>query len=114
MFVAALIGAAVDQRSMSWKGIKQRLRLSAPSATAWLWAAALWVYVWGQLGGPPRCHGIVARTVERKDRAKMDVRRDFDRHARKALRQPLSTYSGVHQILRPFSVPPRVLQPLRS
>jgi membrane protease YdiL (CAAX protease family) len=36
MFVA---GAAFDQRSISWKGIKQRLRLSAPSATAWLWAA---------------------------------------------------------------------------
>jgi len=25
MFVAALIGATVDQRSISWKGIEQRL-----------------------------------------------------------------------------------------
>jgi membrane protease YdiL (CAAX protease family) len=47
MFVAALIGAAVDQRSMSWKGIKQRLRLSAPSATTWLWAAALSGFMYG-------------------------------------------------------------------
>jgi membrane protease YdiL (CAAX protease family) len=47
MFVAALIGAAVDQRSISWKGIKQRLRLSAPSATAWLWAAALSGFMYG-------------------------------------------------------------------
>ena len=47
MFVAALIGAAVDQRSTSWKGIKQRLRLSAPSATAWLWAAALAGFMYG-------------------------------------------------------------------
>ena len=47
MFVAALIGAAVDQRSVSWKGIKQRLRLSAPSATAWLWAAALSGFMYG-------------------------------------------------------------------
>jgi hypothetical protein len=39
IFVAALIGAAFDQRSIAWKDIKQRLRLSAPSATAWLWAA---------------------------------------------------------------------------
>src|SRR4029077_17755644 len=55
-----------------------------------------------------------ARTAEGKDGSKIDVRRDFDRHARQALRQPLSTYSGVLQILRSFCVPPRVLQPLRS
>ena len=47
MFVAALIGAAFDQRSIAWKGIKQRLRLSAPSATAWLWAAALSGFMYG-------------------------------------------------------------------
>ena len=47
MFVAALIGAAVDQRSTSWNDIKQRLRLSAPSATAWLWAAALSGFMYG-------------------------------------------------------------------
>jgi len=47
MFVAAIIGAAVDQRSTSWKDIKQRLRLSAPSATAWLWAAALSGFMYG-------------------------------------------------------------------
>ncbi len=50
MFVAALIGAAVDQRSTSWKDIKQRLRLSAPSATAWLWAAALSGFMYGSNG----------------------------------------------------------------
>src|SRR5260370_33717350 len=47
MFVAALIGAAVDQRSTSWKGIKQRLRLSAPGPTAWVWAAALAGFMYG-------------------------------------------------------------------
>jgi len=50
MFAAALIGAAVDQRSISWKGIKERLRLSAPSATAWLWAAALSGFMYGGNG----------------------------------------------------------------
>jgi len=74
-----------------------------------LGSGPLWLYVWRQWGGPPRYHGIVARTVERKDGAKMDVRRDLDSHARQALRQPLSTCSGVHQILRSFRVPPRVL-----
>jgi membrane protease YdiL (CAAX protease family) len=47
MFVAALIGAAVDLPSISLKGIKQRLRLSAPSATAWLWAVALSGFMYG-------------------------------------------------------------------
>jgi len=47
MFTAALIGAAVDQQSLSWKGITQRLRLSAPSATTWLWAAALSGFMYG-------------------------------------------------------------------
>ena len=50
MFVAALIGAAIDQRSFSWKGIKERLRLSAPSATAWLWAVALSGFMYGGNG----------------------------------------------------------------
>src|SRR5467141_4191575 len=50
MFLAALIGAAVDQRSISWKCIKQRLRLSAPSATAWVWAAALSGFMYGGNG----------------------------------------------------------------
>jgi membrane protease YdiL (CAAX protease family) len=47
LFVAALIGAAIDQHSVSWKCIKQRLRLSAPSPTAWLWAAALSGFMYG-------------------------------------------------------------------
>src|SRR5690242_6436799 len=47
MFMAALIGAAVDQRSVSWNGLLQRLRLSAPSATALLWAAALSGFMYG-------------------------------------------------------------------
>ena len=47
MFVAALVGAAVDQRFLSWKGLKQRLRLSAPTPTAWLWAAALSGFMFG-------------------------------------------------------------------
>ena len=78
-----------------------------------LGSSPLWLYVRRQWGGPPRRHGIVARTVERKDGSKMDVRRDFDSHDRQALCQPLSTCSGVHQILRSFRVPPRVVQPLR-
>src|SRR6266851_9592292 len=41
MFVAALIGAAIDQRSISSRALKQRLRLSAPSGTLWVWSAAL-------------------------------------------------------------------------
>jgi membrane protease YdiL (CAAX protease family) len=47
MLLAALVCAAVDERSISWKHIQQRLRLSAPSATAWLWAAALSGFMYG-------------------------------------------------------------------
>ena len=41
MLAAAILGASVDVRSVSLKGLQQRLRLSGPSATVWLWAAAL-------------------------------------------------------------------------
>ena len=41
MLVAAFLGAAVDLRPIFPTGLKQRLRLCAPSATAWLWAPAL-------------------------------------------------------------------------
>jgi membrane protease YdiL (CAAX protease family) len=47
MLMAALIGATVDQRSISWKDIEQRLRLSAPNPTAWLWATALSGFMYG-------------------------------------------------------------------
>ena len=47
MFVAALIGAAIDQHSVSWKCLKPRLRLSAPNPTAWFWAAALSGFMYG-------------------------------------------------------------------
>ena len=50
MFLAALIGAAVDQRSISWRGIKERLRLSPPTTTTWLWAAALSGFMYGGNG----------------------------------------------------------------
>jgi len=47
MLVAALVGAAIDLRSVSWKGLQQRLRLSLPSVTVWLWAAALSGFMYG-------------------------------------------------------------------
>jgi membrane protease YdiL (CAAX protease family) len=47
MFMAALLGAAVDQRSISWSGLVERLRLSTPRATAWFWAAALSGFMYG-------------------------------------------------------------------
>lgn len=47
MLVAALLGAAIDLRSVSWKGVRQRLRLSAPSGVVWLWAAALSGFMYG-------------------------------------------------------------------
>jgi membrane protease YdiL (CAAX protease family) len=47
MFVAALLGAAVDLPSVSWKGLQQRLRLSVPGGTVWLWAAALSGFMYG-------------------------------------------------------------------
>jgi membrane protease YdiL (CAAX protease family) len=47
MLVAALLGAAVDVRSVSWKSLQQRLRLSVPSGTVWLWAAALSGFMYG-------------------------------------------------------------------
>jgi membrane protease YdiL (CAAX protease family) len=47
MLVAALLGAAIDLRSVSWNGLRERLRLSAPSGVAWLWAAALSGFMYG-------------------------------------------------------------------
>jgi CAAX prenyl protease-like protein len=47
MLVAALLGAALDLRSVSWRSLWQRLRLSAPRGTAWLWAAALSGFMFG-------------------------------------------------------------------
>src|SRR5260370_6826607 len=41
MLAAALLAAVVDLRSVSWKSLQQRLRLSVPGGTVWLWAAAL-------------------------------------------------------------------------
>jgi len=47
MLIASLLGAAIDARSTSWKALTQRLRLTAPSATAWMWAAALSGFMYG-------------------------------------------------------------------
>jgi membrane protease YdiL (CAAX protease family) len=47
MLVAALVGAALDVGSFSWKKLWQRLRLSAPRATSWFWAAALAGFMFG-------------------------------------------------------------------
>src|SRR6202043_3576915 len=47
MLIAALLGAAIDLRSVSWKGLRQRLRLSAPGGVVWLWAAALSGFMYG-------------------------------------------------------------------
>jgi membrane protease YdiL (CAAX protease family) len=47
MLIAALLGAAIDMRSVSWKALRQRLRLSAPGGVAWLWAAALSGFMYG-------------------------------------------------------------------
>ena len=46
--VIALVGAALDLGSVSWKSLRQRLRLSAPTGTAWLWAAALSGFMFGE------------------------------------------------------------------
>jgi membrane protease YdiL (CAAX protease family) len=47
MLVAALVGAALDLRSVSWRRLQQRLRLALPRGTAWLWAAALSGFMYG-------------------------------------------------------------------
>jgi membrane protease YdiL (CAAX protease family) len=47
MLLAALLGAALDLGSVSWRGLQQRLRLSAPTGTVWLWAAALAAFMYG-------------------------------------------------------------------
>jgi membrane protease YdiL (CAAX protease family) len=47
MLIASLIGAAIDVRSTSWKALMQRLRLSSPNRTAWIWAAALSGFMYG-------------------------------------------------------------------
>ncbi len=47
MLIASLVGAAIDVCSTSWKALTQRLRLSAPNPTAWIWAAALSGFMYG-------------------------------------------------------------------
>jgi membrane protease YdiL (CAAX protease family) len=47
MLIAALLGATIDLPSVFWKGLRQRLRLSIPDGTAWLWAAALSGFMYG-------------------------------------------------------------------
>jgi hypothetical protein len=47
MLLAALIGAAIDLRHVSWRVLRQRLRLSLRSVTVWLWAAALSEFMYG-------------------------------------------------------------------
>ncbi len=47
MLVSAHLGAAIDLRTFSWKGLQQRLRLSVPSGVVWLWAAALSGFMYG-------------------------------------------------------------------
>ena len=47
MLLAAIIAAALDLPTICWPGLVQRLRLGAPSAAAWLWAAALSGFMYG-------------------------------------------------------------------
>jgi membrane protease YdiL (CAAX protease family) len=47
MLIAALLGAASDLRSVSWKAIRERLRLAVPSDVTWLWATALSGFMYG-------------------------------------------------------------------
>ena len=47
MLVAAILGATVDVRSVSWKSLQQRLRLAVPNSTVWFWAAALSGFMYG-------------------------------------------------------------------
>jgi membrane protease YdiL (CAAX protease family) len=47
MLIAALVGAALDVHSVSWRSLRQRLRLYAPGATAWIWAVALSGFMYG-------------------------------------------------------------------
>jgi len=58
MLSAAIIGAAIDLPTISWPGLVQRLRLNAPSATAWLWAAALSGFMYG--GNWPDLLAVIA------------------------------------------------------
>jgi len=50
MLIAALVGATIDVRFASWKALSQRLRLSGPNATDWIWVAALSGFMYGGNG----------------------------------------------------------------
>jgi membrane protease YdiL (CAAX protease family) len=58
MLSAALIGAALDLPTISWPALVQRLRLGAPTAAAWLWAAALSGFMYG--GNWPDLLAVIA------------------------------------------------------
>jgi membrane protease YdiL (CAAX protease family) len=47
MLICAFLGAAIDLCSFSWTDVRQRLRLSVPRSTTWLWAAALAGFMYG-------------------------------------------------------------------
>jgi membrane protease YdiL (CAAX protease family) len=47
LLIASVVGAAIDVHSTSCGSLARRLRLSAPSATAWIWAAALSGFMYG-------------------------------------------------------------------
>ena len=47
MLIAAIVGAARDEHSLCLREIWQRLRLSLPTLTTWLWAIALSGFMYG-------------------------------------------------------------------
>ena len=59
MFIAALVGAALDAGPFSRKSLAQRLRLSAPQGTVGLWGTALSRFMFGGTRAD-----LVARPVE--------------------------------------------------
>lgn len=47
MLISGLLGAAIDLHPVSWMSVRQRLRLSVPRGTTWLWAVALAGFMYG-------------------------------------------------------------------
>ena len=69
MLLAAIIGATRDLPTISRSALAQRLRLTAPSATTWLWAVALSGFMYG--GNWPDLLTVIASWLAlRKERTR--------------------------------------------
>jgi len=119
MFLAAIIAAALDLPTISWRGLVQRLRLSAPSATACLWAARAPPDSCTEAIGPDLLAVVVASWLalaKERTRQKVAISLPFlGAILVKALRPAsCNLLCNPSAFFDPSQFPPRILQPFSA